>query len=81
MVKNDEMAKMLELEGNELAQIEWASPIVLAPKKDGTLRFREGYRELNAVAVRDSYPIPRMEECIDSLRDPTIFSNLAANSG
>ena len=58
----------------------WASPVVLAPKKDGTLRFCVDYRKLNAVTIRDSYPIPRMDECIDSLGEATIFTTLDCNS-
>lgn len=77
-VKIDKM-----LVGNiiEPAQTEWASPIVFAPKEDGTLRFCVDYRKLNAVTKRDSSPIPRMEECIESLDQATVFSTLDANSG
>lgn len=53
----------------------------LCAEKDGTLRFCVDYRRLNALTVRDSYPIPRMDECIDSLADATIFTTLDANSG
>ena len=41
---------------------EWASPVVLAPKNDGTLRFCVDYRKLNEVIKKDSYPIPRMDD-------------------
>ena len=46
---------------------DWAALVVFAPKKDGTLQFCVDYRRLNALTVRDTYPIPRMDECIDSL--------------
>ena len=36
---------------------------------------------LNAMTIRDSYPIPRMDESIDSLGDAVIFSTLDCNSG
>ena len=60
---------------------EWASPVVLAPKADGSLRFCIDYRRLNAVTRRDSYPIPRMDDCMDTLGSANIFSTLDANWG
>lgn len=54
---------------------------IFAPKKDGSLHFSIDYRRLNALMIPDSYPIPRMDECIDSLRSAKIFSTLDANSG
>ena len=45
----------------------WSSPIVLVTKKDGTKRFCMDYRKLNSVTVKDSYPIPRIDETLDSL--------------
>jgi len=36
----------------------WASPIVMADKKDGTKRFCCDYRKLNGVTVPDRYPAP-----------------------
>lgn len=39
------------------------------------------YQFGNEVPVRDSYPIPHMDECIDSLGDAAIFTSLDANSG
>lgn len=76
-----EIDRLLRMDVIEPAQTEWASPIVFAPKKDGSLRFSVEYRKLNTVNVRDSYPIPRMDECIDSLGQATIFTTLDANSG
>ena len=65
----------------EPATSEWASPVVLVPKKDKTLRFCVDYRRLNTRTVNDAYPLPRMDDCIDSLDDATIFSTLDCNSG
>ena len=64
----------------EPANTDWASTVVLVPKTDGSLRFCIDYRRLNAMTVRDAYPIPRMDEFIDSLGDAVIFSTLEFNS-
>lgn len=45
----------------------WSSPCLLAPKSDGTPRFCTDFRKVNAVTVPDSYPLPRMEDCVDSI--------------
>ena len=60
---------------------EWASPVVMMPKPDGSVRFCIDYRKLNLMTVKDAYPIPRMDECIDSLGDARVFSTLDCNAG
>jgi len=60
---------------------EWASPVVMVPKPDGSVRFCIDYRKLNLMTVKDAYPIPRMDECIDSLGDARVFSTLDCNAG
>jgi Reverse transcriptase (RNA-dependent DNA polymerase) len=60
---------------------EWVSPIVLVAKSDGSTRFCVDFRRLNAITIRDYYPLPRMDEFIDSLGDATVFSTLDCNSG
>ena len=48
---------------------EWAAPVVLAKKRDGSLRICVDYRRINEVAQMDSYPIhvPHVDEIIDQL--------------
>lgn len=65
----------------EPATTEWASPIVFTTKKDGSIWFCVDYWKLNAFTIRDSYSLPRMDECIDTLGEARIFSTHDANSG
>ena len=60
---------------------EWASPVVMVPKPDGSVCFCIDYRKLNLMTVKDAYPIPRMDECIDSLGDARVFSTLDCHAG
>ena len=60
---------------------EWASPVVLVPKPDGTPRFCIDYRRLNERTVKDSYPLSRMDECLDSLGEARVFSTVYCNAG
>ncbi len=49
----------------EPSQSCYSSPVVLAPKADGTHRLCFDYRKVNSVTKTDSFPIPRLEDCID----------------
>lgn len=48
-------------------------------KKDGTLPFVIDYRRPNATTISDTYPLPRIDDCICSLGDASVFSTLATN--
>ena len=49
----------------------YASPIVIAPKKDGSIRLCIDYRQLNNRTTRDAYPLPRIEEALMHLVTPS----------
>ena len=59
----------------------WCSPVVLVTKKDGSTRFCVDYRKLNAVTKKDSYPLPRIDDAIDSLTGSQWFSSLDLRTG
>ena len=59
----------------------WASPIVLVQKKSGEIRFCVDFRKLNAVTKKDVYPLPRIDDILDSLGSATYFSTLDLQSG
>lgn len=52
---------------------------MFGPKKDKNLRFYVDYRRLNAVSVHDCYPIPRLDENIDSIEKAKLFFTLNAD--
>ena len=53
---------------------------VLIKKRGGGLRYCIDYRLLNKRTIRDSYPLPLLSECIDSLSGNLWFSKLDCNS-
>jgi hypothetical protein len=79
--EKEEVARMLRLGVIEPSQAEWASPVVLIPKSDGSIRFCIDYTRINALTAREVYPLPRMDECLDSLGEAEYFSTLDANTG
>ena len=59
----------------------WSSPVVLVDKKDGTKRFCVDYRELNKHTIKDSFPLPRIDESIDYLAGAKYFCTLDLAAG
>ena len=45
----------------------WCNAVVLVRKKDGSLRFCIDFRKLNSLTVKDSHPLPRICETLESL--------------
>uniref|UniRef100_A0AAV2MQ11 Reverse transcriptase n=1 Tax=Knipowitschia caucasica TaxID=637954 RepID=A0AAV2MQ11_KNICA len=59
----------------------WASPVVLIKKKGGQWRFCIDYRRLNAVTIKDSHPLPRVDDSLDALAGSMWFSTLDFSNG
>ena len=51
----------------------WSNPCVLVSKTDGTYGFCTDFRKLNAIKRSDSYPLPRMEDCIDCVEKQVMW--------
>uniref|UniRef100_A0A8P4KK44 ribonuclease H n=1 Tax=Dicentrarchus labrax TaxID=13489 RepID=A0A8P4KK44_DICLA len=62
-----EIDLMLSLGIIEISRSEWCNPVVLVPKKDGSLRFCIDFRYLNSISQFDSYPTPRIDELLERL--------------
>ena len=54
----------------------WSSPTVLVKKKDGTMRFCIDYRRLNQATKVDVYPLPQIEDSLNTLGDARFFCSL-----
>ena len=59
----------------------WCNAIVLVHKKDGTLRFCIDFQRLNARTKKDSFPLPRMQETMESMVGAQFFSSMDLKSG
>jgi hypothetical protein len=66
---------------NELFSLPWASPLVLVKKKNDTVWFCVDYRKLNVTTRKDVYPIPRVDETLDTLAGSHFFTTLDLLSG
>ena len=75
-VLNEEIDKMLELGVIRPSRSPWASPVVMVTKKDGSVRFCVDSRKLNSVTIRDSYPLPRVQDILDNLHGAKYLTSL-----
>jgi RNase H-like domain found in reverse transcriptase/Reverse transcriptase (RNA-dependent DNA polymerase)/Integrase zinc binding domain/Retroviral aspartyl protease/Chromo (CHRromatin Organisation MOdifier) domain len=59
----------------------WGAPILFVNKKDGGFRLCVDYRALNKVTIKNSYPLPRMDEIFDRLTSAKFFTKIDLRSG
>ncbi|CAF5160013.1 unnamed protein product, partial [Rotaria sp. Silwood1] len=79
--KFQETQKLLERGQIEESISPWSSPIVLVKKKDKAMRFCIDYRRLNAITIKDAFPLPRIDEIFDQLSDATYYTKFDFKSG
>ena len=75
-----EIEMLLEYDMIEPSKLPWACGVVMAKKKGGQLRFCCDFRYLNAVTIKDAYPIPRIDESLSKLGDAKFFTTLDLGS-
>jgi hypothetical protein len=59
----------------------WGCPALFVSKKDKGLRLCVDYRPLNAVTIKNKYPLPRIDILFDQLAGAQVFSNINLCSG
>ncbi len=83
--ENDELKKQIDqlLESGFIqhSKSPFGAPILFVKKKDGSMRMCVDYRAVNAVTIKNSYPLPRIDELFDRLQGAKIFSKIDLRSG
>ena len=75
-----QLKKMLGMGVIRPSVYEWASTPVLIRKRCGSVRWCVDYRALNALTTKDVFPLPLVDECLDTLAGNVWYSKLDANS-
>lgn len=76
---SEEIKEMLQDNIVRPSNSPWSSPVVLVEKKDKSIRFCIDFRKLNDVTIKDSFPLPRTDDCLDALGGSKWFSSLDLN--
>jgi hypothetical protein len=58
----------------------WGAPILFVNKKDGGFRLCVDYRALNKVTIKNSYPLPRIDDIFDQLTSAKFFTKIDLRS-
>jgi hypothetical protein len=59
----------------------WGAPVLFVKKKDGMMRLCIDFRQLNKVTIKNKYPLPRIDDLFDQLKDAKVFSKIDLRSG
>ena len=71
---------LLEYDMIEPSKSPWACGVVMPKKEREPLRFCCDFRYLNAMTIKDAYPIPRIDESLSKLGDAKFFTTLDLGS-
>ncbi|CAB4421455.1 unnamed protein product [Rhizophagus irregularis] len=77
----EEIQRLLEASLIVPSSSQWTSPVVVVEKKNGKKRLCVDYRKLNKVTKKDCYPLPRIDDMLETLSGSRWFSSLDLASG
>ena len=76
-----QLQDLLEREFIHENESPWGPPVLFVKKKDGNLRLCIDYRGLNAVTIKNKYPLPHIDKLFDQLQEAVVFSKLDLRQG
>ena len=59
----------------------WGTPVLFTKKKDGSIQLCIDYRQLNRIMVKNKYPLSRIDDLLDQLKDATVFLKIDLRLG
>jgi hypothetical protein len=77
----EHIKELLEKEFIRPSSSLWGAPMIFVPKKNGIQRLCMDYRALNEVIVKNTYPLPRIDDLFDQLYGMCVFSKIDLRSG
>ena len=76
-IVKEELQKLLHVGSiYPISDSQWVSPLIVVPNKNGKWRICVDYRELNKVTLKDHFPLPFVDQVLDSLVGKSYFSFL-----
>ena len=76
-----QLAELVEAGYVEPSKSPFGAPVLFVHKKDGGERMCIDYRALNKLTIKNSYPLPRIDELLDRLLGARVFSKIDLRSG
>ena len=81
-IVREELQKLLRVNFiYPISDSQWVSPLVIVPKKNGKWRIYVDYRQLNKAMLKDYFPLPFIDQVLDTLAGKSSFSFLDGFSG
>jgi hypothetical protein len=77
----NQLQELLDKGYIRLSSSPWGCPALLVKKKDGSLTLCVDYRPLNAVTIKNKYPLPRIDVLFDQLARAKVFSKIDLHYG